>query len=378
MARNTSAAKVDEVISDARAPERADFGKHAALSERTVPISDHELVTHAQQGSEKAFRELLGRFQRPVFSIIYRMVRDREAAEDLAQETFMRVFNNIDRYDPKYKFSSWIFKIATNLAIDWMRHRELAELHNAVQREATPPTLEYQENSDYLLQATEREEELRGESVHFRGKTESETVRDSSPQRSTGTLRQSIEASLLRRVESTIHASLGRMTMPDLLRAVEAPTAAATIAQIISAVPEAGLEGESAWTRALARGAARKQEMIQRAGGVLSSAQVAELLGVTVSAVNQRKNRHHSILAVPLSGGEWGFPARQFTDGVVREGVAEVVRAAPEMNPWVLLSILLDDVAEEGGPTLLDRLDDSAVRADVLHRVGSYGEHIAA
>jgi RNA polymerase sigma-70 factor (ECF subfamily) len=54
------------------------------------------------------------------------MLRDREQAEDLAQETFVRVFNHIDRYDPKYKFSSWIFKIATNLTIDHIRKKEVA------------------------------------------------------------------------------------------------------------------------------------------------------------------------------------------------------------------------------------------------------------
>jgi RNA polymerase sigma-70 factor (ECF subfamily) len=88
-------------------------------------LSDHDLVVRAQKGSEKAYRELLERYQRPVFSLIYRMVRDREQAEDLSQETFVRVFNHIDRYDPAYKFSSWIFKIATNLTIDWMRKKEV-------------------------------------------------------------------------------------------------------------------------------------------------------------------------------------------------------------------------------------------------------------
>jgi RNA polymerase sigma-70 factor, ECF subfamily len=59
-----------------------------------------------------------------VFSLIYRMVRDREQAEDLAQETFVKVFNNIGRYDPRYKFSSWIFKIASNQTIDFLRKKE--------------------------------------------------------------------------------------------------------------------------------------------------------------------------------------------------------------------------------------------------------------
>lgn len=191
--------------------------------------------------------------------------------------------------------------------------------------------------------------------------------------------RAMLEESLLRRVEGTMRASLKRMTLSDLMRAVEAPTPAATVVEIMNAAPEVGLEDGSAWTRALARGVARKQEMIRAAGGVLSSGEVARLLGVSVSAVNQRKNRHRSILAVPLSGGEWGFPARQFVgDGDVRKGVSEVVRAAGEMNPWVLLSILLDPVAGEGGPVLLDQLDDPAVREDVLNRVRTYGEHVAA
>ena len=90
-----------------------------------TPLTDHDLVVRAQKGSEKAYCELLDRYQRPVFSLIYRMVRDREQAEDLTQETFVRVFNHIDRYDPAYKFSSWIFKIATNLTIDWLRKKEV-------------------------------------------------------------------------------------------------------------------------------------------------------------------------------------------------------------------------------------------------------------
>jgi RNA polymerase sigma-70 factor (ECF subfamily) len=137
----------------------------------TTTVTDHELVTRAQQGSEKAYRELLGRYQRPVFSIIYRMIRDREQAEDLAQETFVRVFNNIDRYDPRYKFSSWIFKIATNLTIDWIRRKELDTVsidgsRNAVtaeQIEATSITIASQdENPEELLEAKQLGEEIEG------------------------------------------------------------------------------------------------------------------------------------------------------------------------------------------------------------------------
>ncbi|NIP82678.1 MAG: RNA polymerase sigma factor, partial [Gemmatimonadetes bacterium] len=63
-------------------------------------LTDQEVVEHALEGRESAYRELIGRYERPVFSVIYRMVRDRERAEDLAQETFVKVFNALDRYDP--------------------------------------------------------------------------------------------------------------------------------------------------------------------------------------------------------------------------------------------------------------------------------------
>jgi len=91
-------------------------------------VTDQEVVERAGTGSEAAYRELVRRYQRPVFSLTYRMVRDRELAEDLTQETFVKVLNAIDRYRPEYKFSSWIFKIANNAAIDHLRRRELDTL----------------------------------------------------------------------------------------------------------------------------------------------------------------------------------------------------------------------------------------------------------
>ncbi len=90
--------------------------------------TDQDVVRYARGGSEAAYRELIRRYQRPVFSLVYRMVRDRELAEDLTQETFIKVLNAIDRYRPEYKFSSWIFKIANNAAIDQLRRKELDTL----------------------------------------------------------------------------------------------------------------------------------------------------------------------------------------------------------------------------------------------------------
>jgi RNA polymerase sigma-70 factor (ECF subfamily) len=88
-------------------------------------LEDKELARLAAKGREMAFRELLSRYERPVFSLVYRMVRDRTLAEDLSQEAFIRAFNAIKSYKPRYKFSSWIFKIANNHTIDYLRKRKL-------------------------------------------------------------------------------------------------------------------------------------------------------------------------------------------------------------------------------------------------------------
>jgi RNA polymerase sigma-70 factor (ECF subfamily) len=88
-------------------------------------LDDRELATHAARGLEPAFRELLTRYERPVFSLIYRMVRDRTLAEDLSQEAFIRAFNAIGTYKTSYKFSNWLLKIANNHTIDHLRKRRL-------------------------------------------------------------------------------------------------------------------------------------------------------------------------------------------------------------------------------------------------------------
>jgi RNA polymerase sigma-70 factor (ECF subfamily) len=88
-------------------------------------LPDADVVVLAQKGREPAFRELIRRYERPVFSLIYRMVRDSTAAEDLAQDSFIKVLNHLDKYRPEFKFSSWLFKIANNVAIDHLRRRHL-------------------------------------------------------------------------------------------------------------------------------------------------------------------------------------------------------------------------------------------------------------
>jgi RNA polymerase sigma-70 factor (ECF subfamily) len=119
-----------------------------------IQSTDHDLVVLARTGSEKAYRELLDRYQRPVFSLVYRMVRDREQAEDIAQETFVKVFNHLEGFNPKYKFSSWIFKIASNLSIDHLRKKQPETISLDGSRHAT--TAEETESS--RIQVESRDE----------------------------------------------------------------------------------------------------------------------------------------------------------------------------------------------------------------------------
>jgi len=104
-----------------------------------VSATDQEIVALAREGREAAYRELIRRYERPVFSLILRMVRDRQLAEDLAQETFIKALNAIGSYRPEFKFSSWIFKIANNAAIDHLRRREVDTLSIDGAPNATTP-----------------------------------------------------------------------------------------------------------------------------------------------------------------------------------------------------------------------------------------------
>jgi RNA polymerase sigma-70 factor, ECF subfamily len=84
-------------------------------------IADCDLVTRAVMGREDGFEELVRRYQRPIAAYVYRMVGDYEAALDLTQEVFIKVYNSLRRYRSEFKFSTWIYKIAHNSAVDHLR-----------------------------------------------------------------------------------------------------------------------------------------------------------------------------------------------------------------------------------------------------------------
>jgi RNA polymerase sigma-70 factor (ECF subfamily) len=93
----------------------------AVLHETFDVSADRELVAHAVAGREESFAELVRRYQRPIASYIYRVVGNYDAALDLTQEVFIKVYNSLARYRAEHKFSTWIYTIAHNAAIDHLR-----------------------------------------------------------------------------------------------------------------------------------------------------------------------------------------------------------------------------------------------------------------
>jgi len=91
-------------------------------------VSDHALLAASETGDEDAFAELVGRYRNQITSYIYRMTNDYEGAVDLAQETLVRVYRAASRYQTTHAFSTYIYRIATNLAISELRKRKRRRL----------------------------------------------------------------------------------------------------------------------------------------------------------------------------------------------------------------------------------------------------------
>lgn len=96
-------------------------------------------MVQARAGAQPAFREIVRRYERPVRTLIARMVQDPALAEDLAQDTFLKAFRNLTAFDANRKFSSWLFRIAHNTAIDALRRRPPGVVALAEEKTADPP-----------------------------------------------------------------------------------------------------------------------------------------------------------------------------------------------------------------------------------------------
>lgn len=90
----------------------------------SVSVTDNSLVSEFISGNDEAFAQLVTRYKDSITNYLNMMVGDYDIAVDLSQETFLRVYRSIDRYSNLYQFSTWIYRIATNLAIDELRYRK--------------------------------------------------------------------------------------------------------------------------------------------------------------------------------------------------------------------------------------------------------------
>jgi RNA polymerase sigma-70 factor, ECF subfamily len=90
--------------------------------------SDVQLMLDVKAGDPQSFELLLQRYRTPLVNFLYRMVRSREQAEDLAQEVFLRVYRAREDYEPSAKFTTWLFRIATNLALNSVRDHRYQKL----------------------------------------------------------------------------------------------------------------------------------------------------------------------------------------------------------------------------------------------------------
>jgi len=90
-----------------------------------LEVSDYELVKRCLAGSQESFEELVTRYKKLVYSVVYNMINDKEEANDVSQEVFLRIYKSLARYNPEYKFSTWAVKIATNLCLDILRKKKL-------------------------------------------------------------------------------------------------------------------------------------------------------------------------------------------------------------------------------------------------------------
>ncbi len=83
------------------------------------------LIENAISGKQEAYERLMKKYKQLIYNLILRMIRNREDVEDLTQEAFIKAFNSLEKFDKQFSFSTWLFKIATNNCIDYLRKKKL-------------------------------------------------------------------------------------------------------------------------------------------------------------------------------------------------------------------------------------------------------------
>ena len=128
---------------------------HAFAIENIKSLTDGELIQTAIRGREDGFEELVRRYQRPITGYVYRMLNNYDASLDVTQEVFIKVYNSLERYSSEYKFSTWLYRIAHNAAIDYMRRNSVNQ--QSIETENADGTYQLQIESSQPNPEQERE-----------------------------------------------------------------------------------------------------------------------------------------------------------------------------------------------------------------------------
>lgn len=127
----------------------------AIALETIKKLTDGELIENAIGGREDGFEELVRRYQRPITNYVYRMLNNYDASLDVTQEVFIKVYNSLARYSSDYKFSTWLYRIAHNAAIDYMRRNSVNQ--TSIEAENADGTYQLQIESPNPTPEQERE-----------------------------------------------------------------------------------------------------------------------------------------------------------------------------------------------------------------------------
>ncbi len=101
------------------------MSKKEARKPSSSSLQDQALVQEALNGNQRSFEKLLNKYREPLSHHIFKMVREEKMVEDLVQEAFIKAFNSLASYSTSFAFSTWLYKIATNHTIDYLRKRKL-------------------------------------------------------------------------------------------------------------------------------------------------------------------------------------------------------------------------------------------------------------
>lgn len=113
-------------------------------------LTDEQIVDKIKDGQIDLFEVIVNRYQRKLVNYIYRMINDIDTAMELCQEVFIKVFNSLDKYNPEYKFTTWVHRISSNATIDLMRKKKIDAFSLDTNDQEDAPTLKNQIAADVL------------------------------------------------------------------------------------------------------------------------------------------------------------------------------------------------------------------------------------